>query len=281
MMCVSFDNSQMRDTILYAARTIIDNEEWHVVGYQNTAESAGPNAMLLPFPSAEPMTRENILDISECPWLLKEMCSAIGFSLGTRSAGTRSAGTRSARTLEVFDSGSYTVILASNPEDIPLALSQVPENKRPKPNVEICNFYAKAYPNWPVALCCWSGAIKAEPLLWKYKPKNKDFLFAPALDSHDGTPPKRQKVKVDHSLIWGDVSSPVGRKVFWNGRSLFREQDVLSQHLISYVASQVFGIHLRDKTLPNGDFWYPVSKLSSSKGGAFLRIFPEEGKFSC
>src|SRR5205823_2395778 len=70
--------------------------------------------------------------------------------------------------VEVFDSGIYTVVLARDARAIPGALSQVPAAKQPVLNPELFQAYARWYPDWTFALCCFSNrqAARATPMLW-------------------------------------------------------------------------------------------------------------------
>ena len=203
-MCITFGPAHLSSTLLYAAEVIHDGRIVHVLGYQNSAKNLapGPNAMILPFPTAEPMTSANILDTSQCPNILLDYAASLKQRSDRRSRGLGEM----TKGVQVFDSGNFTVVLADRPTDIPKALQLVPEARRPEPNTNVLAAFERIYPGWPIALCCFNTRemAKPDPLLWWYVPKNKDQLFMPALDAHDGGPPKLDAmVDVDHTVMVG------------------------------------------------------------------------------
>jgi hypothetical protein len=257
-MCVTLSRASLKNTILYAAEARVKDKLVHTLGYQNRAQNltSGPNAMILPFPASAPMGPDNVLDTSSCTRILKDMSLAIrepsfdrGMTKGLRLGSARG-------TLQVFEAGAYTVVLAEDATDIPSALNQVPAHKRPALNSEIFDAYAKWYPNWSIALCCFSGkeGLEAEPMLWWYEPKDPHSFFAPALDGHDGrVPDLKSYVEVDHTVIFGSCLEPVGREVD------YRDRDI-SMRVRPFLASKVVGREIKTR-MPNGDFVIPVSEL--------------------
>jgi hypothetical protein len=261
-MCCSTEPSEMSDTILSCLETKhpTTGSLIHVAGYQNKAESlAGPNAMLLPFPSRVLMGPENILDTREAKSLLKDYAEAIKEQ--TQSLGMKSLGGPMSfldDDVQVFESGSYFVVLARNAAAIPGALRFVPSDQRPKVNQAIFDRYAEFYPeaSWQLALCCWNGAVDAEPLLWWYEPADTSSLFFPALDAHDGRPPVlSNKVDVDHSLI---VSSTIRGMKYGNPVYL---TDKIPDALKPYVATSVAGAEFKHHHLQNGDWRFPLTNF--------------------
>lgn len=234
------------DTIIYAAEVVNSQAKTvHVIGYQNRAQnnihgyysSKNPtperigfwdkvknilippplknslettgNAMILPFPAVpHTMSKANVLDKKNCPDILKDMADAVQPPPITGSFSFSQSMVMSAA-VEVFEAaGIYTVVLAQDARDIPNALSQVPKEKRPKLNPVLFNAYAKWYPEWTFALCCFNNeeAKDALPLLWWYEPSNPEKLFMPALDCHTGNVPTlNTSVLVDHSLAVGSI----------------------------------------------------------------------------
>lgn len=158
--------------------------------------------MILPFPSAEPMTSANILDTSKCPNILTDYAASLKQRSDRRSRGLGEM----TKGVQVFDSGNFTVVLATHPTEIPKALQLVPAARRPEPNTNVLAAFERIYPGWPIALCCFDTRemAKPDPLLWWYVPKNKGQLFLPALDAHDGGPPNLDAlVTVDHTVMVG------------------------------------------------------------------------------
>ena len=261
-MCCTSGPSRMKNTILYAGEAThpVTGRYIHVQAYQNEAQNLqdGPNAMILPFPAGAPLTRENIVDTRDCPDFLKDMAEAIAPKyLGTRR-GMKSL--KYSDAADVFESGSYTVVLASSPGQIPEALERVPANKRPAPNLPLYAFYGRAYPGQPIAVCCWDGAIKPEPLLWWYEPAEPGMLFLPALDAHDGQPPRAGPVKVDHTLLFGSKLHDAGT-TWAHG---FRDIPPAMQGVLPVCVN---GTTVK-RSMSNGDFFMPV-------GAIYGRVPPE------
>jgi hypothetical protein len=208
-MCVTLGPAQLSKTILYAgeARHPGSGKYIHTLAYQNRAENkeGRPNAMAIPLPSKSLMSSANVVDLAEYKTLLQDLAKPIREMNLAASAGNRGL------SAEVFDVGSYTVVLAKRPEDAVVAIGQLPPDKQPKLNREIFNAYAQWYPGWHIALCCWDGKIEPEPLLWWYEPLDPKTLFYPTLDAHNGRAPSLGRdVKRDHTLLVGSTIHPIG-----------------------------------------------------------------------
>jgi hypothetical protein len=273
-MCCSLHPANFSETLLYAAETELKGTLVHVLGYQNQAENltTGPNAMLLPIPAKTPMGHGNAVDMRAAKNVLKDYQTAItprtrsmSFSKGMRSDYD------SLDEVQVFDHGSYTIALSQDASAIPGALDRVPVEKRPPGNQAIFDAYAKLYPDWSFALCCWDGSVKAEPMLWWYEPKDTDSLFLPTLDAHDGRPPKvGHRVDVDHTVLVGSLLRPSGYNVWFTD---FHGEKVTNDLLAPFLATRIVGKQI-DQTMPNGDFRYPLDKLKTGQGGSVVRVPP-------
>ena len=268
-MCCTLQPARLSKTILYAGEATRENKLVHVLGYQNNARNlySGPNAMILPFPAIGSMGAINCLEAKDLRWVMSDLAKAVRppprRSVDTLLGSRLSLGSKS---ISVFESGSYTVVLAENANDIPLALDKVPQNKRPAVNEEVFDFYANQYPNWPIALCCFESKrdTEADPLIWWYEPMDDKTLFAPAVDAHNGLAPDlNQKVHVDHSVVFGSMVNPKGNKV------LFRNK--LPPHLRDFIPESVVGREY-DQAMPNGDFILPTDVLSSAKPDSSFRF---------
>lgn len=211
--CCSLFPARFSGTVVYAGEAEKDGVLVHVLGYQNTVDNrnssgGGGNAMLLPIPAkAGTMSASNILDTRKCKHILEDMKD---FVLNKHASRRISLGalTKSNAMPEplVFDHDIYTIVLAQDAKAIPGALSRVPEEKRPALNNEIFKAYSKWYPGYTFALCCFNtkDEAKAFPMLWWYEPSEPDQLFCPALDAHDGKPPRLGvQVDVDHVVVAG------------------------------------------------------------------------------
>ena len=278
-MCCTLYPAVLSKTVLYAGEAQVDGKLVHVLGYQNTAqnEASGPNAMILPFPTSVHMGPENIVDTSECKDVLKtygNMFKEQHDGRKTRSMGEYSVDTDS---VQVFDSGNYTVILASSSNHVKIrhALKLVDESRRPDINVDVLKRLGELYPNWPVAVCCFNSAemVENEPMVWWYEPKNPDQLFAPALDAHDGGPPDPKAiVQVDHTVVVGSTINPKGKDAHHVSR--------LTGDVRKYLANKVEGKKYDNIYLPNGDFIIEKNKLGKAKkvgwlGDSLKRVTPK------
>ncbi len=267
-MCVTLSPAKLSNTILYAGETMLGAAYVHLIGYQNQAHNvvAGPNAMILPFPSSTPMGPGNVFDTTQAKSILKDLTSVIPRRL-SRSKGTR--GPDSMRSVQVFDSGSYTIVMSRNARAIPAALDQVPVEKRPTINGAIFDAYAQWYPNWPIALCCFAGEqeVAPEPMLWWYNPLNPDYLFIPGLDAHDGQPPRLGKhVEVASRVVFGSTLKPMGTPVIYS--------DVLSPALRTVLPPRAVGVDVMGLKV-NGDYLLPVELLH--KGAPNYKRLPPPG----
>lgn len=253
-MCCSLRPAKLTNTVLYAAEALHEGRRVHVMGYQNRAEnlSKGPNAMLLPIPARAPMGPDNMLDTTGAKNIMRDYAQAV------RPPRSRYGGPAPAsESVQVFDKGSFTVALADKASDLAGAVGRIPANKRPEVNAEVFAVYDQLYPGWKMALCAWDGTLEAEPLLWWYEPQDPTTLFMPALDAHDGGPPRiGANVEVDHSVVVGSVTNPTGKQV------LFR--DALPTHLTPFLATKVSGVEFHERSMRNGDFVCPTNNLGAT-----------------
>lgn len=195
----------------------------HVIAYQNKARSNQPNALILPFPTDKEMTEDNVISTKGFPKFLDDMAEAtrISENLTSRSFNSDLFDSRvdgfSLREALVFSSGSYSIILAEHTLQIPSALKKIPEERRPFVSTEFLNGYAELYPRMPIAVCCWEGSIEPEPLLWWYEPIDREKLFVPTMDAHDGNAPNVDAfVKTDHIILTGSCINPLGNRVHFS-----------------------------------------------------------------
>lgn len=257
-MCVTLSVAKLVKTILYAAELDVGRTTVHVLGYQNnvqnlsTSDVSVGNAMILPFPAIPgTMTRANVISTKDCPNILNDMVLSLESYWDAENADTLCARRRSVSTVEVFDEGIYTIILAQDARQIPEALAQVPEGKRPALNTPLFETYARWYPNWPLALCCFNNrdAAHATPMLWWYEPAYWHQLWAPALDCHTGAIPDLDaNVSVDHFVVFGTLfaRSEMGARV--------RFRDKVPPSVAPYLTERIWGAACHDVLLPNGDF---------------------------
>ena len=264
-MCCTLFPAVLSKTVLYAGEALIDGKLVHVLGYQNTAKNtaSGPNAMILPFPTSVHMGPGNVVDTSEC----KDVLTKYGelFKRGNDRRSRSFSASKGFDSVQVFDSGNYTIVLADNVNLIKGALTLVDAARRPDINADVLRRMGELYPDWPIAVCCFNSAemVENEPMVWWYEPKNPDQLFAPALDAHDGGPPDpKAMVNVDHTIVIGSTINPRGKDAHHIGR--------LTGDVTKYLASKVEGKKYDNIYLPNGDFVIAKSKLGKTERTGWL-----------
>jgi hypothetical protein len=226
------------------------------------ASASGPNAMILPLPATR-IGPDNAVDTRPFRTFLEDLREATRRPIPPSFGAPRAQGLDIEEDAAVFDVGSYTVVLSESPRAVLGALSQVPADKRPALNDRMLDAFARYYPGWAVAVCCWSGDLQPEPLLWWYEPRYPEWLFAPALDAHDGNPSDlRATVQVDHYVAFGSALQPQGQPVrYRDDAGAFR----------SLLPSMVRGTYLLGG-MRNGDFWSRAREI----GGPALRSAPGE-----
>lgn len=282
--CCSLQPAHFSSTKGFTGEALKDGKVVHLLGYQNTVANrvsgatATGNAMFLPIP-AKPgtMTQQNVLDTTSCPRFMEDMENAIRDRLkGGRGLSRGGSLGVVPASFVVFEHDIYTVVLANNAEVIPEALKQVPAEKRPALNPAIFKAYAKWYPGWTFALCCFntSQESQAKPLLWWYEPMYSERLFFPALDAHNGNPPNLgARVDVDHALIASSyklnpsVASGTKPKVLKSGYPIYAVAHQVQYRDTSMSASlrkllPDFAIGKQySQQMPNGDFWFEADDV--------------------
>jgi hypothetical protein len=238
-------------------------------GIQDYEPSPGhPNAMILPFPAETAMGPANIIDTRDCKKILDDYNES---TRPKRRSVTNEFGAGVADfsdSVQVFQSGNYHVVLAANATalSIQAALQTVPAEKRPSISKEMIEGYLRLYGGWTIAICCFSGTVEAEPLLWWYEPRDATKLFLPTLDAHDGGAPNVDvKVLADHVLIVGSSETLPGVRVEFT--------DTIPETIKPFLTPKAYQRAYYGE-LPNGDFYLPVDQLR--KGSVeFQRIAPK------
>lgn len=264
-MCVSVKEADFSDTKGYIGKKKINGEIYHVLGYQNNVQNLfeGGNAMILHFPSKEEMNEHNVISVSDNDSNIFDNIFK-GFQPKVIHGRYMKSVSNS---VKIFDVGIYTVLMSNKPSLIYEKLKDIPKNKRPEISLELMNWYEKNYKGWSIAVCCFDSKekIKAKPLFWYYKPIDKNQLIFPAIDSHSGDVPKKERVLVNHELL---ISFDTD-----HGKDISSDKKLLSKDLSNYINDKV--LHLKSNLLlPNGDF---VFKKKELKNGyvKFHRRFPK------
>lgn len=177
----------------------------HLLGFQSRAETDRPNAVVLPIPTKAPLGPDNVVSLPEGVPLFRNMERTLKGMLERAKGGPPRQGYPERY---VFHAGSYTVVLAKDASQLPMAIMALPEDLRPVLTREIQALCVRQYPQWPLALCAWNGRIEAEPLLWWYEPRERRSLFLPTLVAR-GAHPEAQ-VERDQTLLVGSTLHPFG-----------------------------------------------------------------------
>ncbi len=263
-MCVTAEEAEISGTRTYVYATDLGNGPVHVCGYQNVAESrAGGNCMFLNFAGTNlkmvqgPERTESLMD---------DMTSELPLLVPPPALRSRSGSFGGWRSATVEEYGDYTVVLAQQPEDMLLALRQVPESRRPErtPRLEeMISFYMSFYPWDSFALPCFDGAVApTHPITVRYTPRDPRVLTIPGLDAHDGNLPVR------------------GAPVYRDFRVAFGVQGMDLPHKVDYTDSgvgaqpwapdSVAGFVDNRKDGPNGEYVMPIKALRRGWTGSKL-----------
>lgn len=246
-MCITSGPAFLENTIIYAGESTDKNGKIiHVLSYKNKAKSLTDkvNSMILPIPSSEDLSKQNIVDMSSCKDLLSKYYGL--FEVKTR--GFLKGGKEYNLNFEIVKSGSYTIILAKNAQSIRQAIDILPINERPEIHPDLIQSFQSLYKDWTLAVCCWSGSIDPEPITIWYYPKDENRLFIPTMDSHTGGPPDlNSSVRLNHSFIIGGsvlTDKPVDISLNRDCENLF--------------SKYVLGVVNITAKLPNGDFYVDI-----------------------
>ncbi len=276
-MCMTSDKSELSDTHLYLGEATKNGKYVHVMLYQNLAESFGPNCMILPIPSSVALSEENVMDTSSFKNVLKDISKASKVTMRSLSFGKNMPASAGAAPVQVFEKGSYSVILAESAFQIPKALKSIKESKRPKLAFNLMGGLSKLYSKNTFLVACWEGTIKPEPIMIWYEPTNPDEFFIPTMDAHDGNAPNLDaRVDVDHIISVGSADPTKT-----NAPHKVKYSDFIPKEISDLLPVSVFGTQIQ-KSMQNGDFKFPVSSLMVSRkfpnlirgGGILEAMFP-------
>jgi hypothetical protein len=253
-MCVSLSPAIFDDTaiMISPARHPDTGAAIVVMAYQNKVQNKTRNhgnAMLIHFPASSAMGKKNIIDTDDCPHIVSDMIK----SLMPVSRSIPTKGIMRSKSVEIFESGIYTIVMSNDASSIPEALDRVAANKRPVINKNLFNWYGKQFPEWKFALCCFSNRDVADstPMVWWYEPIIHNKLMLPGIDCHTGdVPDLSSKVDVNHWVIAGSRNK-------LPDFCAVRYQDNLSPFLQDILPKYVRGKHLT-KNMINGDFILPM-----------------------
>lgn len=202
-MCISLDRAELTQTRIM---TIVLSNGRHFTAYSNRAVnlSGKPNAMVLPIPGkTSPGMFHDTTSYSD---FLKEAAnrSDLHHYTGMRSKSlSRSLG--STLSFDDFRVGAYRVGLSESIEGAQAFLNSLPESERPSISPELLSFFGERYPGWSFAVCVFPSGFSAEtqPIAYEYEPLDRDRVFFPTMDSHDGgAPDLDEEVMMDHTFVY-------------------------------------------------------------------------------
>lgn len=257
-MCISVRAAEFSGTKIYAGEAERQGQYVHVLAYQNEAVGHGPNAMVLPIPSIEPMGPDNVVDTKKYPRFLNDIVDSTKIQrLGkSRSDARAVAGQYFSLEAQVFESGSYTIVLADRTGQIPEALKRVSEDRRPEVSTRFLLGFSKLYHNHKIMICCWNGNVKAEPMLCWYVPTDRDVLFIPTMDAHNGDAPNINAiVYTDHIVTVGSAIKPTAA-----GKVKIRYNDTVPEDIANLLPQSARGLGLPSSML-NGDCFVKTSMV--------------------
>jgi len=292
MCCVIESGTELSNTVIYSAEVDHPTEDGvetvHVLGYQNsvTAYRRGPNAMILPIPALGSLGPANVVDASGFKDILSEYHQAIEHLKPKQKSFSRSFSLSEdddedvlgAVAFEIIDSGAYTVALSNSAAGLNLALKEVPSNKRPHIPEAFLDELGRLYPEWPIAICCFDmqdmRGESTDPIFWWYRPRAgfENTLFAPAIDAHDGRPPRLDNlVRRDHTLIFGSKRAEQLRLGAGIGDKLDRM--IPAEHRWMFTSGIRGGFINNGNRTKNGDFTMLLDDVLDPKKSSFVNNF--------
>ena len=271
-MCITTQASELPET--YVGAWDIDHPQYgyrHVLAYQNVPVnlSAQPNCMLLHIPSAQPLQAEDLLDTSDCPWLLKQMAES------GRKERSRAL---FAPANHIFEMGVYHIAMLNDVrmDAVQASLQQIPEHKRPNISIDFIQFFASYFPGFPLLLCCFNNqeSQKASPIIVHYAPKRPDVFQLNLLDGHGHLPDIRAHLHFHRTLVVGSY------KINHTSEEA-RPFDLskVPKHLLPFLPQYGFTEDLHTH-LPNADLLISVDDVvNSRRAKVAVDLLPEFVEF--
>lgn len=254
-----------------------DNWDWespHPAPSSRTAETNG-NAIILPIPAKHgTMGAHSIIDASLVPSALRDIALAAEKTEASRDA-ARDQDVRRTRAFAagVADGDVYTVLIvhavqraAEDSGFLRDLLREVPAERRPPLQTKLFAEHAKWYPQWPLAVCCFSNEIEMEtmPIVLRYEPLKPELLFAPGLVGYDGGAPDwKETARLDHTVAFATQEMRRGVPVEYRDRALV-SRGAAYERIRSLFEGFVIGKKY-DGDAQNGDFVARVSDVREGK----------------
>ena len=212
------------------------------LSYQNEVvnEFDGKNAMILPIPGKikefydTTLYKDFLNDISN-QTVISEM-----YSYGIMSRGV-SRGLGKSLSIEKTKVGMYDITHSIKMSD----LKEVSETEKLNISPALLEFFNTHYKDFGFVCCMFASNKKmsAQPIAFDYEPLNKDTLFFPTMDSHDGTAPKNELVTLEHEIITV-MKEGLGKKI------------TIKEHYPEFLKDLLFGTYELGFKDMNGDIYY-------------------------
>lgn len=271
-MCVTVQPAQMGSTRVYTQRTRHGIGIADVTAYLNTACSAGPNCMLLHFPTNElelvhgaQETTHLMADVTGNLPAIVPMHAAMGQMFGDAVPAARST-----PPVRIESFGAYHVLLSSSASAIVDTLrsrearQHIPAGRLPTMDAQLerlAAWYEEHFPNHAFVLACFSGSVMpTHPIVVRYRPYDTSVLFAPGLDGHDGELPViGQSMPRDFAVAFGVEGRQLPLDIRYSDPRVGSWQTGRSQ--VSWAPQSVVGWHDNRLIGPNRDYRLPISAI--------------------
>lgn len=195
-MCITSKSANLSKTKILSLRKDDGNV---FLSYANTARnlSDGRNCMILPIPGK--LKKEWFYNTKEYSGFLNYISSRtiVSESLhyGIHSRGMESM----SKSLDFTKIGMYDIHFSNDMKD----LIEVNEKLELNITVYLREFFNQHYNNFGFVCCIFDAkeTMGSQPIAFEYTPLNKNVLFYPSMDAHDGFAPKKETVSIDHIII--------------------------------------------------------------------------------
>lgn len=213
-MCITLQDANLAGT---KAGVLVDHlTKTHTLIYQNKSENRSnmPNAMVLPILGK--VIQNGFTDTTPFNRFVDELVRA---GKPVMRGLVMSFGGGVAKGVELHEVGKYTIVHAygASVQQIQMALTQVPADKRPSITDELLEWYNSHYDNPELVIACFSNSTVEDnqPIMVEYVPRDLHTLMIPGADSHDGkVPSNKMGADRDHVLFVGEVHGNAGSVLF-------------------------------------------------------------------
>jgi len=276
-MCITVNHAALSKTKILSLPIPNGN---HFIAYSNSVKnlSGKPNAMILAIPGkTKPSWFHNTEKYKDFLTEISEKAT-IEHWIGSLTRGLRSKG-MGYLSFEQFELGMYTIGLADSFDGAEDFINSLSDDKKPDIGEELKNFFKTEYAGWSFAVCCFDStkAIDAQPIAFEYTPFNKDFLYFPSLDAHDGGAPDLTKsVRADHTIIFEHTGKMNDNQTY------YMESVKLDAPVPEFLQERKYRLAHMNGHVKNGDTFIKISEMNDidfETDPKMYRIPPVPNKF--